>query len=114
MFAWFAEATIVAAALAALAAIATRGTRLGAAGRHLLWLVVLLKMVSPPLFRWPVQNLSIARFSTAPLRTEAEPMPGAVRTTTPRNRGFRRASARAIRRADLRPGLRAARRAAAA
>ncbi len=52
MLGWFVETTVVASALAVVALLAGRSTRLGPAARHLLWLVVLLKLVSPPLFRW--------------------------------------------------------------
>jgi beta-lactamase regulating signal transducer with metallopeptidase domain len=51
---WFAETTLVAAALAALATGIGRWGRLGPAARHALWLVVLIKLVTPPLFRCPL------------------------------------------------------------
>lgn len=53
MLAWFAETTVVAGALAALAALIGRFGRLGPAARHALWLLVLLKLLTPPLLRWP-------------------------------------------------------------
>jgi beta-lactamase regulating signal transducer with metallopeptidase domain len=54
MLHWFAETTLVAAALAALAAVGCRAGRLGPGARHALWLIVLLKLVTPPLFRIPL------------------------------------------------------------
>jgi beta-lactamase regulating signal transducer with metallopeptidase domain len=50
---WFAETTLVAAALATVAALAPRLRPLSPATRHLLWLVVLVKLVTPPLLSWP-------------------------------------------------------------
>ncbi|MDB5349810.1 MAG: blaR1 2 [Planctomycetota bacterium] len=65
MFAWFAETTIVAAFLAAIAGFASRSGKLGPAGRHALWLVVLLKMISPPILHWPFANSqSVPRISS--------------------------------------------------
>jgi beta-lactamase regulating signal transducer with metallopeptidase domain len=53
MLRWFAETTLVAAALAAVAALAPRLRTLGPAARHALWLVVLVKLMTPPLVHWP-------------------------------------------------------------
>jgi beta-lactamase regulating signal transducer with metallopeptidase domain len=52
---WSIETTVVAAVLAALAILAGRVRRpgLGPAARHALWLVVLLKLVTPPVVHWP-------------------------------------------------------------
>jgi beta-lactamase regulating signal transducer with metallopeptidase domain len=50
---WFAETTLVAAALAAVAALAPRLRALSPAARHALWLAVLVKLMTPPLVRWP-------------------------------------------------------------
>ena len=52
---WFVETTLVASALAILAALAARVPRLAPspAARHALWLIVLIKMVTPPLVHWP-------------------------------------------------------------
>ena len=52
---WFAETTLVALALAALAALLSRVPRLAPrpAARHALWLMVMLKLVTPPLLHWP-------------------------------------------------------------
>ncbi|MGE3822217.1 MAG: hypothetical protein AB7I30_22615, partial [Isosphaeraceae bacterium] len=50
---WIAETSLLAGALAAVAALVSRVGRLGPAARHALWLVVLLKLVTPPLVRSP-------------------------------------------------------------
>ncbi len=53
MLIWFAETTIVAAALAGVAAIAGRSRSIGPTARHLLWLAVVIRMVTPPVAAWP-------------------------------------------------------------
>src|SRR5579883_628088 len=53
MLGWFAETTLVAAGLAAVAALGGRVRSIGPAARHALWLVVLIKMMTPPLVCWP-------------------------------------------------------------
>jgi beta-lactamase regulating signal transducer with metallopeptidase domain len=62
MLAWFAETTIVAGVLATVAIAACRLKRLSPSIRHALWLVVLIKLMTPPLVAWPwaarVQNLA--------------------------------------------------------
>jgi len=52
---WFAETTLVASALAALAGLVAKARRLapGPAARHALWLLVMIKLVMPPLVHWP-------------------------------------------------------------
>jgi beta-lactamase regulating signal transducer with metallopeptidase domain len=52
---WLVETTLIASALAVLAAIATRFRFLspGPAARHALWLMVMFKLVMPPLVHWP-------------------------------------------------------------
>jgi beta-lactamase regulating signal transducer with metallopeptidase domain len=50
---WLLQNTIVAAVLAAGVLLVCRWRRIGPAGRHLLWLVVLVKLVTPPLVSWP-------------------------------------------------------------
>ncbi len=49
MLQWFAETTLVASGLALLAALASRLRPISPTARHLLWLVVLIKMMTPPL-----------------------------------------------------------------
>src|SRR5438128_40929 len=64
MLLWFAETALVASVLAAVAALAPRLRVLGPAARHALWLVVLVKLVTPPLVRspWPVAAPSALAF----------------------------------------------------
>ena len=50
---WFAETTLVALALALVAHLVGRLRGPGPAIRHLLWLVVLAKLMTPPLVHWP-------------------------------------------------------------
>jgi beta-lactamase regulating signal transducer with metallopeptidase domain len=53
MLGWFVETTLVASGLAVVAACAGRLRSIGPTARHALWLVVLLKLITPPLFCWP-------------------------------------------------------------
>ena len=53
MLDWFAETALVTAAMAGVVALVCRIGRLGPAVRHALWLVVLLKLMTPPLLHWP-------------------------------------------------------------
>jgi beta-lactamase regulating signal transducer with metallopeptidase domain len=50
---WLAETTVVAGLLAGIAAGLGRWRRMDASTRHLLWLLVLVKLVLPPFFRAP-------------------------------------------------------------
>jgi beta-lactamase regulating signal transducer with metallopeptidase domain len=53
MWTWLILHTLSALALAAVALALGRWLRLGPAARHALWLVVLLKLLTPPLVSWP-------------------------------------------------------------
>src|SRR5580704_1638326 len=53
MLGWSAQTTVIAMVLAAFAILASRSTRLGPAARHVLWLVVLIKLLTPPVVNWP-------------------------------------------------------------
>ena len=53
MLGWFAETTLVASGLAVVAILAGRHRSIGPTARHALWLVVLIKMMTPPLVSWP-------------------------------------------------------------
>jgi hypothetical protein len=53
MLVWLTETTLIAAVLAVVAALAGRWHRLGPGARHALWLVVMLKLVTPPVLSWP-------------------------------------------------------------
>jgi bla regulator protein BlaR1 len=53
MLIWFAETTIVAAILSLVAVALGKQRRIGPSLRHVLWLVVLIKFLTPPLLSWP-------------------------------------------------------------
>ncbi len=53
MLGWFAETTLIAAGLAFVAVITSRVRAIGPTTRHALWLVVMIKLVTPPLLSWP-------------------------------------------------------------
>ncbi len=53
MLGWFAETTLVASGLAVVAALVSRLRPIGPTARHALWLVVLIKLMTPPLVSWP-------------------------------------------------------------
>src|SRR5262249_42867412 len=53
MLEWLVLNTLTAAGLALLVLALSRVARLGPALRHALWLVVLAKLLTPPLVRWP-------------------------------------------------------------
>lgn len=53
MLGWSAQTTVIAMVLAAIAILASRSARLGPAARHMFWLVVLIKLVTPPVVNWP-------------------------------------------------------------
>ncbi len=53
MLIWFAETTIVAAILALVAVALGKQRRIAPSLRHALWLVVLIKFLTPPLVSWP-------------------------------------------------------------
>jgi beta-lactamase regulating signal transducer with metallopeptidase domain len=53
MVEWLLLNTLTAAGLAVLILVLGRPLRLGPAVRHALWLVVLVKLLTPPLVRWP-------------------------------------------------------------
>jgi beta-lactamase regulating signal transducer with metallopeptidase domain len=59
---WLAQNTVTAAVLATAVALLCRLGRFGPAMRHALWLVVLLKLLSPPLIAWPWQLPDVGRF----------------------------------------------------
>jgi beta-lactamase regulating signal transducer with metallopeptidase domain len=53
MFAWLILHSVIVLALALLVGLVGRWFRLGPAGRHALWLVVLVKFLMPPVVSWP-------------------------------------------------------------
>src|SRR6266478_4283488 len=50
---WLVQNTFVAAVLAGVVALACRFAKPGPAVRHALWLVVLIKLMAPPIIYWP-------------------------------------------------------------
>ena len=50
---WLFQNLVITAALAAVVAAICRTTRIGPVARHALWVVVLVKFVTPPLVVWP-------------------------------------------------------------
>jgi beta-lactamase regulating signal transducer with metallopeptidase domain len=77
MLLWFAETALIAAALAAVAALVPRLRTLGPAARHALWLLVLIKLVTPPLVRspWPVSVQAVLGLgASTPAAVELPPI----------------------------------------
>ena len=70
MLVWFAETTLVATVLAASAMLAGRWLRIGPVARHALWLVVLIKLLAPPVVSWPRP----AWFARPPLAVAEAPL----------------------------------------
>jgi beta-lactamase regulating signal transducer with metallopeptidase domain len=68
MLGWSAQTTVIAMGLAAIAILASRSARLGPAARHVLWLVVLIKLLTPPVVNWPWSAPKL--WTTAPSTTE--------------------------------------------
>ena len=80
--AWLAETTLVASALALLVYLITRIGKPGPAVRHMLWLVVLIKLMTPPIVHWPwsrpLGHLASMRVEGTPpesIRVEIRPFP---------------------------------------
>jgi bla regulator protein BlaR1 len=83
VMAWFAETTLVASVLALVALVCCRSRRLGPAARHALWLVVLVKMMTPPLIHWPWSRPLLPTISAASERPKAERIASAQSTKGP-------------------------------
>jgi beta-lactamase regulating signal transducer with metallopeptidase domain len=71
---WLAETTAIGLILASLATLASRCRKLGPAMRHGLWLVVLMRLVMPPVLSWPAlpANWSI---NPEPIARAADSLP---------------------------------------
>src|SRR5947209_19076862 len=85
---WLAENTLLAAVLAGLAVLVGRLGRLGPATRHALWLVVLLKLLTPPLLAWPWSpvggwRLLLATPATSPADDAGVPVPQRIEGPAP-------------------------------
>jgi hypothetical protein len=50
---WLFQNIVVTALLACVVALVCRTTRVGPVARHALWLIVLLKFITPPVLVWP-------------------------------------------------------------
>ena len=82
MFSWLIVHTVTTAATAVVVAAACRWLRLGPAARHLLWLVVLVKLLTPPIICWP---WALPPFGASPAPPAAPPSAGvAARRRAPR------------------------------
>src|SRR5262249_47294966 len=68
---WLAQNTILAALLAGIVALICRLACLRPAVRHALWLIVLIKLMTPPLVHWPWPAPDVWR------QVQAEPPPTA-------------------------------------
>ncbi len=73
MLIWFAETTLIATVLAGAAALAGRCFRLGPVARHAFWLVVLVKLVTPPIVSWPRPQRAVAAVANVEEATKAAP-----------------------------------------
>ena len=74
---WVLQNVAITAALAAAVAIVCRLTKIGPVTRHALWVMVLVKLVTPPLVVWPwavpdVFGLTALRADTAEQRIDAD------------------------------------------
>jgi beta-lactamase regulating signal transducer with metallopeptidase domain len=93
MLGWSAQTTVIAMVLAAIAILVSRSRRLGPAARHLLWLVVLIKLLTPPLVNWPWSTPKF--WAMAPVAAIEQPVihPHPVtddHVAAPQNRGAKR------------------------
>jgi beta-lactamase regulating signal transducer with metallopeptidase domain len=82
---WLAQNAVLAGLLAVLVALACRLGRFRPAVRHALWLVVLLKLVTPPGIAWPGLTLSLEREPDPQAQAEPpeEPPPMTYQLPTP-------------------------------
>ena len=74
MIGWLAQNTVVAALLAVVVAVVVRAAKPSPAVRHLLWLLVIVKLVVPPVVCWPGVAAPAAP-GAAPTMEEAQEMP---------------------------------------
>lgn len=90
MWWWIAETTVVVALLAGVAIVAGRIGRLGPATRHALWLLALVRFVTPPVLHWP-QLADSSATHTPPSSAPHRPRPagGGVKSNLSRESLFR-------------------------
>lgn len=67
---WLFQNIVVTAGLALVVAVVCRTGRIGPVGRHALWLVVLVKFVTPPLVVWPWAAPDPLRVSSLEIRVD--------------------------------------------
>jgi beta-lactamase regulating signal transducer with metallopeptidase domain len=72
---WTIQNLLIAGLVAAIVRVACHGRRIGPVGRHALWLVVLIKLLTPPLIVWPwaVQN-PLANAKQTPMAHVSPPL----------------------------------------
>src|SRR5260370_21398842 len=79
MFAWLVQNTLLAALLALGVALFCRLSRCRPAVRHILWLLVLARLLMPPGLHWPwALPVSVER-RVAPITATAVPQPTTTR-----------------------------------
>ncbi len=82
MLGWLTETTVIALGLAAVAIVASHVRSVGPTTRHALWLVVMIKLVTPPLLSWPwAISLPISNWFVSSTLKELEPHDVPVITT---------------------------------
>ena len=91
---WFAETTFVAALLACVAALAGRLRTIGPSARHVLWLVVLIKLITPPLIKapwavdlWPAREVRAMEVAVTPSHPTRSPKRGSTMAAIPQSPG---------------------------
>ena len=77
---WIFQSLVTTAALAAMVALICRFGRIGPVARHALWVVVLVKFITPPLVVWPWAapdplGLARGREVTEAVRSEGAELP---------------------------------------
>ena len=77
---WIFQNLVVTSVLAGVVALICRFGRIGPVGRHALWVLVLVKFVTPPLVVWPwtaPDPLGVSRIDARAVVREIEPGPTA-------------------------------------
>ena len=82
MLGWLTETTVIALGLASAAIVVSHLRSVGPTTRHALWLVVMIKLVTPPLLSWPwAISLPISNWFVSSTLKELEPHEVPVITT---------------------------------
>ena len=77
---WLFQNVVITTALAALVVMVCRTTRIGPVARHALWVLVLVKFVTPPLVVWPWPAPDPLGLAALDVRMEAPPIPAGLST----------------------------------